>query len=157
MGTMFSEHEPFCDQSHTMRQRCNDRLRVEAAAEAAAFARLAAESPVPSSNGTMHDAAPAEPAALAEPAVAPAPDAPPARQREAVVASVEVPEPTPYVTREWARTAAAVEGHEAGGRYDLDPVSDRRDRSALRIAVIAWAAIAIVWLLMRRRPRPDEA
>jgi hypothetical protein len=149
---MFSAHDAYCDQRHTMRQRCNDDLRLAAAEDAAELARFGFEPPAPSSNGHTHDAPPAaEDAPLVAEGYAPS-----ALSRDAVAAP-EAPEAIPYVAREWARVAEAVDAREAGGRDDFDPASGGGVPAALRIGVIAAAGVAIVWLLTRRRSRPDEA
>jgi hypothetical protein len=138
-----------------MRQRCNDHLRVAAAQDAAALARFQFEPPAPSSNGHTHDAPPAAPAADAAPLVAEG-YALSAPERDAV-AAVEAPEATPYVAREWARMAEAVDAQAAGGQHDFEPAPGGGAPAALRVAAVAGAILAIVWLLARRRSRPDEA
>ncbi len=79
-------HDPYCDEQHTPRQRCNDALAP--AAPVAAFDIDPVESRV-------------EPEDAAEPLA-------PSAVREAV-ATAEMPQPAPDVTHAWERTAAAVE------------------------------------------------
>ncbi len=86
-----TSHELYCDERHSERQQCN----------ALAPAGIRASVPIESDAVEV-----AEPAAMVEPEEEPASSA----VREAVAAA-DVPEPTVYVSREWDRTASAVEAN----------------------------------------------
>lgn len=125
-------HDPRCDGQHTARQRCNDAL-----------------APAPPPAATF-DVDPVEPTVEADNAIEP-------RASNALrdaVATAEMPQPAPGVTREWERTAAALEATPAsdapGAEHDSYPA-----RQAIRIAVVA-LALATAWLVtraFRRWPR----
>jgi hypothetical protein len=126
-------HDPYCDEQHTPRQRCNDAL-APPPPPAAAFDINPVESTV-------------EPEDTVEPR-------PSSALREAV-ATAEMPPPAPDVSRAWERTAAAVEAtpdsNALGAGHDERPA-----RSTMRIAIVALALVA-AWLVVRApRPRPRE-
>ena len=133
-------HDPCCDRSHTPRQRCNDALAsATAPGQDAAFAVDPVEPAV-------------EPAAVSE---REAPEPPPSSAVRGALAIAEMPQPTPYATREWERTAAAVEATAIDDEFD-DKHEERRSGSAMRLGIVALALVA-AWLIARAlRSRPGE-
>lgn len=132
------EHDPRCDQRHTSRQRCNGRMMTPAADR---LARLAIE-------------AVAEPREQTAPA-AEEPAAEPDPVREAV-ATIDPPEPTIFVSREWSETAQAVEQTQ---RPPAAPASRPAQSDPGRTAALIGAGLAIVLLVVLRvargpNPRP---
>ena len=147
---MNPRHDLYCDRNHTPRQRCNGALANARISEGLSPRTATKPRPVPppapgdaleaavlSTNGAPH-------------AEAPQPDA----TRDAV-ATAEVPEPTTYVTREWSKTAAAV---EEAHRPSLPPAPVERRRApgpaiALLggIVILLLLAIVVRW---RRRQSP---
>ena len=127
-------HDRYCNESHTPRQPCNDAL-----------------API-----EMQSTEPIEPDSLeteTEPTdIAALPDEPPMSSavREAV-AVAPMPPPSPYVTREWERTAAAVSGARSGA----DDVDVGSRRGGVRWIAIVGLAAAVMWVLVRtlRAPR----
>ena len=129
---MQPEHDPFCDQGHTARQRCNGALAPATALEPAApFDVDAIELNV-------------EPAAASEREAA---EPPPSSAVREAVAIAGMAQPTRYATREWERTAAA---GEATGRSDEfnDEHEGRRRGSAMSLAIVAIALVG-TWLVSR--------
>ena len=125
-------HDPCCDQNHTPRQRCNDALASATAPGPAAPFHVG---PVEST---------AEPAAVSEREFA---EPPPSSAVRGALAIAEMPQPTPYATREWERTAAAVEATAIDDAFD-DEHEERRSGSAMRLAIVALALVA-AWLIAR--------
>ena len=114
---MQSAHDRYCDETHTPRQACNDALAPP----------------------ELRSSAPIEPKII-EPQPAPlssADDDPPMSSavREAIAITQLAP-PTPYVTREWERTAAAVA--DAARDPERDPAREEVSRVT---GAIAWLAI----------------
>ena len=131
-------HDPFCDQGHTLRQPCNDALGP-APEPATAFA----VDPVEPSAGPV--------AASEREAAAP----PPSSAVRDAVAIAEMPQPTPYATREWERTAAAVEATVRDPEFN-DELEERPSGSAMKLAIVVLALFA-AWLVARaRRSRSRE-
>lgn len=146
---MAVSHEPYCDETHSPRQRCNDAL----APTPQALNDLAPATP------PVVEAAP-EPATEAE-AEADAVVEPSHAVREAVVAGV-MPAPSPYATRAWEETARAI---ESGARDDawedaaeVDVADGTRAGSLAPVAIAAGvlAACVVVWRVARRRGGGDE-
>jgi hypothetical protein len=129
-------HDPYCDEQHTPRQRCNDAL---ATPPAAAFDIDPVESRVGPADVAERD--------IVEPLA-------PSAIREAV-ATAEMPQPAPDVTHAWERTAAAVEATSDNDEFPAER-DVRPARSTMRIAIVAIALVA-AWLVVRAlRPRPRE-
>lgn len=131
-AAMETHHDPYCNEQHTARQRCNDALASAGAPEPVAAFDVDPVEPT------------LEPAAVSERVVA-GPQAS-GSLREAV-ALAETQQPTPYATREWERTAAAVEPTAIVAEFDADHV-ERRSGPALRLAIAA-AALVAAWLIAR--------
>jgi hypothetical protein len=133
-------HDPCCDQSHTLRQRCNDALASATAPEpAVAFATDPVEPTV-------------EPAAVSE---REAVESPPSSAVREAVAIAEMSQPTPYATREWERTAAAVEATVRDGEFDVER-EERARGPAMRLAIVALALVAACLIARAFRSRPRE-
>ena len=121
-------HDLYCDENHMPRQACNDALApADVRARRSATPEPVAPEPAPSAP----DEEPPLPSAVRE-----------------AIAIAEMAPPTPYVTREWERTAAAVAGMSDA---DADPA---REEGARRDGIIAWFAIiglatASVWMFVR--------
>lgn len=122
-----TSHELYCDERHSERQQCNAR----------APAGIRASVPIESDAVEV-----AEPAAMVEPEEEPASSA----VREAVAAA-DVPEPTVYVSREWDRTASAVEAN--GGDDEGFDVEKSASGGTVRRVAMALAAIAVVLVTAR--------
>jgi hypothetical protein len=124
-----TSHELYCDERHSARQQCNDAL---------APAGIRASVPIESDAVEV-----AEPAAMVEPEEEPASSA----VREAVAAA-DVPEPTVRVSREWDRTASAVEVN-GGDDEGFDVEKSASGGGTVRRVAMALAAIAIVLVTAR--------
>lgn len=131
-AAMEIHHDPYCNEQHTARQRCNDAFASATALEPAAAFDVDPVEPT------------VEPAAVSEREVA---DPPASGSLRAAVAIAEMPQPTPYATREWERTTAAVERTAIAGEFGAEQV-ERRSGAAMRLA-IAVAALVAVWLIAR--------
>ncbi len=149
---MNPRHDLYCDRSHTPRQRCNGALANARISEG--LNPRAPEQPQPSSEPTPNDALAAIPPSTngAPHTEEPQPDA----TRDAV-ATAEVPEPTVYVTREWGKTAAAV---EEAHRPSRPPAPTERRRSpgpaiALFGGVISLMLLVVVVARKRSRKSPQ--
>jgi hypothetical protein len=129
-AAMESYRDPYCDQDHNPRKRCNDALGP--APEPAAVFAVAAVEPTGA-------AAAASEREVAEPPASSA-------VREAV-AIAEIPQPTPYATREWERTAAAVEAIAIDDEFDAEQ-EERASNPAMRLAIVALALVA-AWIIAR--------
>jgi hypothetical protein len=135
---MAISHEPYCDQSHSPRQRCNDAL----APGAEALNDLA---PAPPPEPEPEAPVPVEPID-----VTPPPEASPLL-REAVVAGA-MPAPSPYATRAWEETVRALDAeawHETAPEDDAHAASRRQVLPP--IALAGAAALALGLLLWLRR------
>ena len=143
-------HDLYCDRNHTPRQRCNGAL---------ANARISAElsprdppQPEPVPEPAAHDAF-----AVVAPSTnggAPHTEEPQPDATRDAVATAEVPEPTAYVTREWGKTAAAV---EAAHRPSRPPAPTERRRAPGPAIALAGALISLVLLLLVMRKRSRES
>jgi hypothetical protein len=142
------QHDPRCDQQHTPRQRCNDRMEPASAR----IARLAAESIADApSEARRFDAEPPASRSAAEESRAipdgPEPELEPSPVREAVT-TIEPPEPTVFVSREWNDTTAAVEQVYRGPA--APPSRSTPQPDGARNAAIIGLALAFALLLLVR-------
>jgi hypothetical protein len=149
------QHDPRCDQQHTPRQRCNDRIEPAAAR----IARLAAESSADApSEARRFDDELATPRSTAEesPAVPtePDPEPEPSPVREAV-ATIEPPEPTVFVSREWNDTKVAVEQVHRGAA--APPSRSAPQPGGARNAALIGLALAFALLLLARLARRSSS
>ncbi len=126
-----TSHELYCDGRHSERQQCNDAL---------APAGIPASVPIESDSVEV-----ADPAAMVEPE--PEEEPAPSAVREAVAAA-DVPEPTVYVSREWDRTASAVEAN-GGADEGFDVEKSASGGGTVRRVAMALAAIAVVLVTAR--------
>ena len=132
------QHDPRCDERHTPRQRCNRRMTLAAAR----LARLAVD------------------AAVAEPPEEHAPEASefvpePDPVREAV-ATIDLPAPTAYASREWNETADAVEqAHRPPAAHALHPIA--QSDPGRTAALLGGALGFILLLVMMRRRQPTDS
>ncbi len=126
-----TSHELYCDEKHSERQQCNHTL---------APAEIRASVPIESGAVEV-----ADPAAM----VGPEPEEEPASSavREALAAA-GVPEPTVYVSREWDRTASAVEAN-GGDDEGYDVEKSTSGGGTVRRVAMALAAIAVVLVTAR--------
>ncbi|MBI5285442.1 MAG: hypothetical protein HY874_10150 [Chloroflexi bacterium] len=146
---MNPRHDLYCDRNHTPRQRCNGALANARISEGLSPRAPAQPQPVPPPASGDAGAPSANGAAHAE---EPQPD----DTRDAV-ATAEVPEPTAYVTREWSKTAAAV---EKAHRPALPPAPiERRGAPGPTITiaggVISFVLLVVIVVRRRRRKSPQ--
>jgi uncharacterized membrane protein len=114
-------HEPYCDQQHAPRQRCNDALAP-------------APDPVAAYEPPAAEAEPIAAAALSEPM-----EAEPASSAVRDIAG-EAPIPTSYAGREWRRAAASLEAPDylaSDAEHALDVAKDKGARIAGKLALVA--------------------
>ena len=133
------QHDPRCDERHTPRQRCNRRMTLAAAR----LARLAVDAAV---------AEPPEEHAPQASEFVPEPD--PVRD---AVATIDLPAPTAYASREWNETAASVEQVRRPPSVPAPRPIVQSDPG--RNAALIGAAFGFVLLLfaVRRRRQPTDS
>ena len=142
---MNETHEPFCDRNHTPRQRCNRALGLDDIAPPP----NPEPQPQPEATPLAH---PAPDGVLASPGDNRSADEPRVDLTRETIATIEMPAPTEFVTREWSKTASAVEQAHRPPAAAAAP-DERRRSVGMTIALIG-AAISLVLLLLyvsRRR------
>ncbi len=143
---MNETHEPFCDRSHSPRQRCNRALGMDDASSAREIAQTPPDVE-PLARPSLGDV-------LAPPGGAPA-EAPGGDVTRETIATIEMTLPTEFVLREWNKTASVVERVYRPARAS-EP-AERRGGPGPAIA-LAGAAISFVLLVVfvARRRRPSS-
>jgi hypothetical protein len=141
---MNETHEPFCDRNHTPRQRCNRALGLDD------NGLVLDPEPLP-----QNDATPLAHSAPDGVLASPAADEPRVDLTRETMATVEMPAPTEFVSREWSKTADAV---ERAHRPEASEPPARRRGPGPTIA-LAGAAVSLVLLLLyvaQRRARSSQ-
>ena len=139
---MNEAHQPYCDHNHTPRQRCNRARDVGVRPSERMIDVPPRAQPVAGTPGNGRDSS--------APARKPVDDPRAAVVRQ-TVATTDVPAPTEFVTREWSRTATAVEqAYRGDTNHSLRP--NIRPAQLPAIAFIA-AAIGLFLLLWSRTRR----
>jgi hypothetical protein len=141
---MNDDHQPYCDQTHTPRQRCNRVLAPEPDPADRIIDEALSALPASSPSGNGRTAS----------APTPVVDERPSMVRE-TIATADAPPPTEFVTREWSKTAGAVEQAYRSDTW-VSSTPNRRSGSGPAIAIISAAISLVLVLLFARRRRPGS-